>query len=285
MATGNKRHKGDLNAFHRQLKRLEEGGYSFRVEYNGSTRHIVYLDEKTNEEYSRHTYIGNRAGKRFVGAHIVKEVKTQLLARINNGERPPKFKTNTKVVSYSTRSIKECIKENKGNCVALDIKSCYWETAQQLGIISYELYDKYIDESSKWKQGMVSSIGALNKQTATLVYSDGKIATQYMDITFGKTRPYYWAVINRVQDLMLELIEELDDDYLMWLTDCVYVKKTAENKARDIIHANGYETKKMNAKMVKVENRAIWFQNDQKSKPTYISYSQSQDVNFPQYKC
>jgi hypothetical protein len=279
-----KKFVGNLNAFQRQMVNLESGKYNFRVEYNGNKRHIIYLDEN-DLEISRHTYFGKKAEERFEGAHIVREVKKELLERIDAGEKPPKFVANRKVVVFNKPQIISLIENNEGRCVALDINSCYWNTAHELGIVSDRLYNKYMDNPKKWKKGMVASIGALNKKTAVVEFRQGKLQTHYMDIEFGKLRPYYWAVINRVNELMNDVVQECGDDFLMWLTDCVYVREESAKKARQVIGSYNYSVSKMKATMLKVAPRAIHFKNDKKHLPTYINYSERQDVSSELYDC
>ena len=279
-----KKFVGNLNAFQRQMAKLEEGKYNFRVENNGNKRYIIYLDSD-DLEISRHIYFGKKAQERFEGAHIIKEVKKDLLQRIASGEKPPKFVPNRKVVVFNKPQIISSIENDKGECVALDINSCYWNTAHHLGIISDTIYQKYMENPKKWKKGMVASIGALNKQTAVVEYREGKLITHYVNIEFGKLRPYYWAIINRVNMLMNEIVQECGDDFLMWLTDCVYVKKESEHKARQIMGSYGYSVSQMNATLLKVAPRAIHFRNDNKHLPTYVNYSERQDVGSQHYDC
>tara|TARA_R110000751_G_scaffold242231_1_gene342647 strand:- start:6748 stop:7608 length:861 start_codon:yes stop_codon:yes gene_type:complete len=281
----NNRYSGDLIQFKNLIKRLEEDEYNFRVEYSGRTRRVIHLDDNKNE-VCRDNFFGIRGQSRFKGAHIVKEVKRELLKRIDLGEKRPQFMSDTSVVSFNKAQIKDVIDTNEGKCIAIDIKSCYWVTAYQLGVISKPLFDKYMSERQIWKQGMVASIGALNKKTATLEYSNGEISTHYMGIEFGKLRPYYWQIINRVNAVMNHLIDDLGDEFLMWLTDCVYVKEDSANVAIGILDFWNYDFTKMNAKMIKSPSPSqVWFKNDKKHLPTYINHSYLQDISNPLYKC
>lgn len=277
-----RKHHGNLIAFQKQMRFLEDGGYDYRVEYSGHKRHIIYLDENLNEE-SRSTFFGKRAEDRFEGAHIVKEVKKEILEKIASGAKPPKFFPNRKVVVFNKSAIIDTIHQNDGKCVAMDINSCYWNTAHHLGFISDRLYNKYISDSKKWKKGMVASIGALNKKTATVEFREGKIETHYMNIEYGKLRPYYWAVINRVNDVMNDVIKACGDDFLMWLTDCVYVNENSADKARLAIGTYGYDLSEMNATMLKAAPKAIHFKNDKKHLPTYVNYAERLDVGSDFY--
>ena len=277
-----KRNVGNLMAFQNQMKTLQEGEYDYHVEYSGNKRRIIYLDGNLQPR-SISTYFGKSAEERFQGAHIVKEVKRELLQRIDAGEKPPKFIPRTNVVSFNKPQIIDTIDNLDGKCIAMDINSCYWVTANLLGIVSDRLFEKYMENPKKWKKGLVSSIGALNKKTATCEFKEGKIQTHYMGIEFGQLRPYYWAVINRVHDVMNAVIAECGDDYLMWLTDCVYVKAKSEDTARQVMGSYGYDVSKMNALMISVNKSAIHFRNDKKDLPTYINYSERQDISSDFY--
>jgi hypothetical protein len=83
---------------------------------------------------------------------------------------------------------------------------------------------------------------------------------------------------------MNKVSDECGDDFLMWLTDCVYVKKESEQKARRIIELWGYELKQMNAKFISVTPNTIRFKNDKKHLPTYINYSELQDIGSNLYR-
>lgn len=275
-------YRGNLDAYNRQIKRLEEGGYDFFVEYNGQMRTIVYMSEKGVEE-SRSVYYGSRVGDRFEGAHIVLEVKRALLKRIMNGEKPPRFKEKSSVVSFNKIGILKCIEQKEGKCIAFDINSCYWVTALLLGVISEELFEKYIKDRTKWKKGMVASIGALNKKTAKLDYRNGKVHTHVPNPEHGKLRPYYWAIINRVTYLMDEIASKLGNSFYMWLTDCVYLELEKADEAIEIIASWGYEVKYLDATLLDVTQNAIHFKNEKKSLPTYVNYNKSQDIGSPSY--
>lgn len=275
-------HKGNLDAYNRQVKRLEQGGYDFFVEYNGQMRTIVYLDERGAEE-SRSVYYGSRVGDRFEGAHIVLEVKRALIKRVESGEKPPLFKSDSSVVCFNKFGILKCIEQQEGQCIAFDINSCYWVTAHAIGVISDDLFNKYMNDREKWKKGMVASIGALNKKTATLEYRNGRVFTHFMSRQYGMTRPYYWAIINRVTYLMNEITEKLGDSFLMWLTDCVYVQSSKADEAFEIINSWGYDMKPMDARTLQITENAVHFKNDKKLLPTYVNYSNTQDIGSAGY--
>jgi hypothetical protein len=272
-----KEYRGNLDAYNLQIKRLEKGGYDFFVEYNGQMRTIIYLDEKGIEQ-SRSVYYGRRVGDKFEGAHIVLEVKRPLLKRIISGEKPPFFKSESSVISFNRKAIHNCIEQNEGNCLAFDINSCYWVTAKLVGVITEDLFCKYMKERAKWKKGMVASIGALNKKTATLEYRNGKVKTHFMNSEHGMTRPYYWAIINRVSYLMNEVASKLGDSFYMWLTDCMYIREEKAEEAIEIITSWGYEVKSMEATLLKITENTVHFKNEKKSLPTYVNYSKRQDV-------
>jgi hypothetical protein len=83
---------------------------------------------------------------------------------------------------------------------------------------------------------------------------------------------------------MQDVISQLGDSFLMWLTDCVYVTHEDYEKAIEVISLWGYEVKQYNAKILSVTANKIEFKNDKKSLPTYVNYSFLHDVGSVEFE-
>ena len=57
-------------------------------------------------------------------------------------------------------------------------------------------------------------------------YKKGVLTKSDMNEDYkNKYSPFYWAVINEVAKVMMEIANTLNDKFYMWLTDCVYVDR------------------------------------------------------------
>ena len=251
---------GRIEDFFKQLEHLKEMEISFSVEMSGVTRKIQYHDAKgaiTHEE----VYFGFEGQKKMEGLEFVRMVRREILERIERGEKPPKSKAHTQVLAFHENNLIDVSKKGE-TVVAIDLNACYWNTAYKLGFLSEPLFKKGWKKRREAKLGLVSSIGSLNKRTFSEKFEFGVSNGVQKTNKDDNLRPYYWAVINEVNRIMNHTIAELPkNDFLMWLTDCVYVRKPSVEKAQSVFTELGYEYKMSEARIEKVDDNCVFWTN------------------------
>ena len=234
---------GYLHKFSDDLERLKNGKASFQIVSSGLTRKIVFL--KKNKVTNKRLYFGHKKDDILPGVHMVNGVRRNIDAYIEKGGKIPIVKYRPKLVLYNFMQIEKVLQKNPPDLTyAIDINACYFKTAYNLGYISENLYKKGWEKRKQNKLGLLASIGSLNKHETIEVYDKGKLKDTHTNWEYkNKYSPFYWAVINYVAKVMMEIAHSLGDDFYMWLTDCVYIDKKHKKIVEDILDKHGYDYK------------------------------------------
>lgn len=263
---------GRIEDFHKQLEFLKEMEITFSVEMSGVTRKIQYHDGDGNVNHEE-VYFGFEGQKKMEGLELVRMVRREILERIKNGETPPKYRPHTQVLAFHENNLSQASEEQE-IVSAIDLNACYWMTAHKLGFISDKLFQKGWVKRRQAKMGLVTSIGSLNKRTFTEKFQFGKSGGVKKTNRDDNLRPYYWAIINEVNRIMNHTISSLpENDFLMWLTDCVYVRQSSIDKAQSVFSDLGYEFKTSDARIEKVEDFTVEWRNLKNDEHKMIFYS------------
>ena len=236
MARGIKKvmHGGNLEAFNKFLTAHRDNGSNFKVSSSGLSRMVTFDSGKKFRFFGQ----GKAADNTIKGVYFVSMVRNSIDKYI---EKYGIAKKRDKVIAQTFNV--ESISKVLGKPVAcLDLNLCYWRTAFLLGYIDFELYKKGIE--SGHKRGMLVSIGALNKNPLIQHFENGKEVSKSFDSELnGRYSPFYWQVIGKVNDLMMEVYRELGDDFYMWLTDCAFVSNDRINDVIAIFDKYGFPHK------------------------------------------
>lgn len=273
---------GNLRTFKTYLNKQKEKERNFKVISSGLSRCVIF------ESGIKFNFFPNDKGSRIEGAYFVNMVRSRIDKYIEKNGLLPICNDAIQVQLFNTDAI-ALRGLNPISC--LDLNSCYWRTANLLGYIDDELYEKGV--KSGFKKGLLISIGSLNKLKHIEVYKDGKLnGKPTIDEEYrNKYSPFYWNIISKVRDLMMRVYEELGEDFYMWLTDCAFVHpdKTkavekifkeegypykiykAEFTYFDGLQVNWYDFKSKNPKGMPISNRHI--END------YMTWRAIQDFN------
>ena len=101
---------------------------------------------------------------------------------------------------------------------------------------------KFID--NEWKKGHILGI------------SKDYFLYEYKN----KYSPFYWAVINYVAKVMMEIAHSLDNNFYMWLTDCIYIDKRDKQIVEDILDKHKYDYKSFFIEFEEIDDTQIkWY--------------------------
>lgn len=234
---------GYLDKFTNDLKGLVEKEVSFQVVSSGLTRKILFpvKDEKPHKRL----YYGNKKDDILPGVHMVNAVRRNVDAYIENGGEIPKIEFKPKLILYNFEQIDKALTKSPVDLTfAIDINACFFRTAFNLGYITESLYLKGWEKRKKNKLGLLASIGSLNKHETIQEYKNGVLDKEYMNWEYkNRYSPFYWSVINYVAEVMMEIANALNEDFYMWLTDCVYIDKQHRHIVEEILDRHGYDYK------------------------------------------
>lgn len=258
-------HKGNLKQFKEAIAKHKSHQTNYKVVSAGLSRMIIH------ESGIRERYFSNSKSNRIEGAYFVNLVKKQVDLHIGSDKPTPKFTKDINAQCFNVDAINEALLTDP-NVECIDLNSCYWRTAYNLGFINKRLYDKGI--KSGHKKGLVVSIGALNKLPYNQTYVAGECVFDAYDYKLNDTySPYYWAIISKVRDVMMDVYLELGDDLYMWLTDCAFVKSDKKEVVEAIFQKHSYESKSYQSKLSKIADDKVLWMDLSKDKIKSISIS------------
>jgi len=135
--------------------------------------------------------------------------------------------------------------------VEIDVNSCYWEVAKQLGYLTEELYLEGKDETKVRKKLRLVSLGALAKKVIVFEYDrDGELIDISEDIC---DEEIFWDNITYRFSLTMEAIKKaFYRDVLGYWVDAFFVKKDAAPLVQLAFMQEGYETKIENWDLIQV---------------------------------
>lgn len=251
---------GYLHKFSDDLERLKNGKASFQIVSSGLTRKIVFF--KKNKVTNKRLYFGHKKNDILPGVHMVNGVRRNIDAYIEKGGKIPIVKYRPKLVLYNFMQIEKVLQKNPPDLTyAVDINACYFKTAYNLGYINEDLYKKGWKKRKENKLGLLASIGSLNKHEQIQTYKNGKLKSTDTNWEYkNKYSPFYWAIINKVAEVMMEIATTLNDNFYMWLTDCVYVDRDYKTVATEILDKYGYDYKSFYIEFTDIKSKQLeWF--------------------------
>ena len=264
---------GYLDRFANDLQGLLNKGITFQVVSSGLTRKIVFpvKDEKPHKRL----YYGNKKDDILPGVYMVNAVRRNVDDYIEKGGKIPKLRYKPKLILYNFMQIENALLKTPADLTfAIDINACFFRTAYNLGFISETLYKKGWEKRKKNKLGLLASIGSLNKHETIQEYKNGKLKKEYMNWEYkNRYSPFYWAVINYVAEVMMEIADALKDDFYMWLTDCVYIDKKHRHIVEEILDKHGYDYKDFYIEFEELNEKEVkWFDFKSREKK-YINHN------------
>lgn len=186
---------------------------------------------------------------------FIGKVKNSVKQRIKSGELKAGRPLKEKIDYFAISPIYKTSFKSFDNCYEVDIDSAYWQTAFMKNVITKEIYKQGNDLTKKSKDLKLSqeerdmlkavrliSLGILAKKT-THYYFDGNKMNPMPDIEDKKTQ-YFWNLIcGHVAKVMQDIAFKIQDDYLFYWVDAVFIKGEKLDQVKSIIKEAGYEFK------------------------------------------
>lgn len=256
---------GYLDNFDFDLQKLKDTKGDFTVVSSGLTRKIIFKEEYDDTPFKR-LYFGNSNKDNLPGVHMVSAVRNSIDSYIKKGGKIPKTKYMPKLILYNFEQIHKIVSYNKKtkeplSTYAIDVNACFFKTAYNLGYFTDELYTKAWKRRKDWKYGLLASIGSLNKHETIDTYERGKLKESKLNTDYiDRYSPFYWSVINYVAEVMMEIATTLQDDFYMWLTDCVYLNESRKKDVEKILNKHNYEHKDFFIQFTGLDERMVrWY--------------------------
>lgn len=239
---------GSIDKFDAYVKGYENSKCDFTVVSYGVTKKIIS---------GKHTFLfsGLKGEKKPQGMHLIGMVKRDIDALIEQGTLPkiPEKKPHLTVIHHRHLEFYGAGQE----ALAIDINHCYWRTAFLLGFITEDTYLKGL-EKEEYKQGRLIAIGTLGKILTIRKYRDGVKCEEFIDDKdYLKYGGFFWQVILKINELMIELWMELKEDFLMFLTDCVVIDPSRKEDAIAIMKKHGYSSKDYRLVFTDIEHSKV----------------------------
>ena len=264
---------GYLNKYERDVEKLCSSKANFQVISSGLTRKIIFPSK--NDENQKRLYFGHKKGDILPGVHMVNAVRRNIDAYIEKGGEIPVVKYKPKLILYNFEQINRVLQKQPSDLVyAIDINACYFRTAFNLGFISENLYKKGWEKRKENKLGLLASIGSLNKHETIEEYKNGKLKKSHTNWDYkNKYSPFYWAIINYVAEVMMEIAHSLGDKFYMWLTDCVYVDREHKKIVTDILDKHEYDYKSFYIEYTDLQAKQLFWFDFKANEEKYINHN------------
>lgn len=187
--------------------------------------------------------------KRFIdgsimvsGSHLSYRIFKEVETRIKNDLYKVKNKNNERMLYNTVMFNIDVIKKSYfKKCYAIDINSCYWNVARNIGVISEEFYRKGFKEGKNWKNARNAAIGSLGAYEIETIYIDGERAGQ------EHSRREYNTVRSDIMDYVWEIANEISsqvkEGFCMFLTDCFFVTEDVKEKVIKLLEEKNFEYK------------------------------------------
>ena len=144
--------------------------------------------------------------------------------------------------------------------VEIDIDEAYWKTAQNLKVISPELYEEGSKEFGKIsKLGRLVSLGSLAKKEMIYSYQGSRLIRSEVKRS-TLTENIWYSICKRVSDVMFEARNIAGENFVLYWVDGIYIEYN-EKKIQEItkmFKSYGYDVKvKDNYKAFYTENKVV----------------------------
>jgi hypothetical protein len=277
--------KNQKRSFNNMKNTYIESEMTFDMYYSGSTMTVVFEDGKKKKQ--GHAIPGRKG--MFLAGLTNKQVKK----RIESGEyickntNPSRMTNNT--IMYSSQNIKKNLLKP---CVAIDISSCYWRTAYNIGVIDQKLYDIGMSGGKDFKEARVISIGSIGALVMHEKYVKGQLVSTDNTRRFGANARL--DIIDAVWLMANKIASKLGSGFLMYLTDCFYAPESMADDLCRFIKEEGYDFKIDLVQFEKIERmhtaldklgsqiyteKVIWF-SDEQNREKMHDFSNIHDKNF-----
>lgn len=204
--------------------KVEKTKYSIRFQFPKSS---IMLNEKGEQDF-RHFKLMNKC----------KNDAERYLKGENNPFKAP----IDEILWYATNEYEELPRGVYEPILKIDLNQAYWQKAIQLGIVSKETNQAFLDANFKdlktakevkaaRKMLRLRALGSLATLKTIQLYESGKLVDEYPECNIG-TRNLYLSICEQVANDIQEVVGTVGGMYYYW--DCIFVK-VADNKEKKIV--------------------------------------------------
>tara|TARA_R110001599_G_scaffold353745_1_gene596263 strand:- start:3529 stop:4209 length:681 start_codon:yes stop_codon:yes gene_type:complete len=118
--------------------------------------------------------------------------------------------------------------DENNKVVGMDMDNAYWTIAYLKGYISENTYNKGL-EKKEFKPIRLSALSTLGKGKTYKVFKDGKYEFDEIAKANKELENFYLDIRYSTYGVLLEIANELGDDFHSWKTDCIFFKDTKNN--------------------------------------------------------
>jgi hypothetical protein len=263
---------GTIDKYKTSLVDCQQNKETFTTISSGLSRKIVFPSG------TQLKYFGspNKERNLISGAFLVTMVQREIDKYVEEHGVPSCMPVRD-VQQFNLGKIKKVLASKKRvPVVGIDINACYWNTAHNLGYISDKLWKRGLDACKK--EGLLISIGCLNKMPLIKRYVNGVLVETTYDYDYhNKYSPFYWNIIYKTYELMMESFEMFKDNWYMFLTDCLFVDVKSSEVAKKFISEKGYSTKSQIIELKKFDGFRLEWIELKEDKPKKI-YASNRDI-------
>ena len=128
--------------------------------------------------------------------------------------------------------------------IGMDINNAYWTTAFLKGYIRENTYKKGL-EKKEFKPIRLSALSTLGKGKTYKVYKSGENVKDEIVKKDIELENFYLDIRYSTYGVLLEIANQLGDDFFCWKTDCIYFNDTKDNInfVRESLESFGFECK------------------------------------------
>lgn len=250
-----------IDEFKSRRKFLMNCGFDFEILTRGSEKRILFADG-TEERFRGG---GQNEEPRLAGRHLITQLRKQIDRYLLVND-PPVAAPTTEQQMWNV----ELMQQNIGKRVkAVDINSCYWYLAYELGFMDDNCFSKAVANRQEWKRSMLYSVGCLNRRDAVEKIVDGRRASFEVNTDFlDKYSPFYWSIIQEARTIMYETFEAIGaDHWYMWITDCVVFDPEYLLTVRELFNMRDLEYKEFDVEILGVDGKTVnWFDHSKNVK-------------------
>jgi len=140
----------------------------------------------------------------------------------------------------------------RGDVVAVDINSCYFNTLFQLGAIDEAMHRAGFKKKEAYKLARNVAVGSLNR-TGLIREWDGISEYETTGLERRDTAVVRLDVIDTVYNRSLEIARALESDFLFFLTDCFFIRPSGLEKLKLLLDKHLYTYKTENIRFLGAE--------------------------------
>lgn len=201
---------------------------------------------------------------------------------IDSGKYKKVKKINKKEIRYYAYNDKIKAGSSFGECYEIDLKSAYWEIANDMGLIEEKLYRKTTDINPKTgkvymsKPTRLAAVGSLAK-SETVIFFNGRKEKELKTITSPLTKHIWDHICLKVGKSMARVAKMSKNDFIFFWVDAIFVNsEKSKNLVERILKRENFHFKTKKIRNIKFDQKRIWVRDNSERRP--FPYTQKQST-------